>query len=209
MARKRKEIGQAGKILLTQPGLEEARRPSEKTDETSQDEGLEPDLSVFRPDREGVRKVLGDLEADIMEFIWKQVSPGDPGITVREVHEAFWLSHYNAYTTVMTTMARLARKRLLYVQKKKGTFFYSPRLTRDEFISNFVSRILENLLVSFSNVTESGLDQLSKLGNVQRVEALRAKVNELRPSKSKDRVHQTEKPAQNFPRQNLTGSSES
>ena len=31
---------------------------------------LEPDISVFRPDRPGVRKVLGDLEAEIMELIW-------------------------------------------------------------------------------------------------------------------------------------------
>jgi len=42
----------------------------------------EPDISVFRPDRPGIRKVLGDLEAEIMELIWAR--PVDQGTTVRD-----------------------------------------------------------------------------------------------------------------------------
>lgn len=32
----------------------------------------EPAISVFHPDRPGIRKVLGDLEAEIMELIWSR-----------------------------------------------------------------------------------------------------------------------------------------
>ena len=46
---------------------------------------LEPDISVVRPDRPGIRKVLGDLEADIMELIWAR--PLNQGTTVRDVFE--------------------------------------------------------------------------------------------------------------------------
>jgi hypothetical protein len=41
---------------------------------------VEPDISTFRPDRPGIRKVLGDLEAEIMELIWAR--PPDQGTTV-------------------------------------------------------------------------------------------------------------------------------
>ena len=44
---------------------------------------FEPEISVFRPDRLGIRKVLGDLEAEIMELIWAR--PPSQGTTVRDV----------------------------------------------------------------------------------------------------------------------------
>ncbi len=34
----------------------------------------ELDISVFRPDRPGIRKVLGDLEAEIMELVWERLA---------------------------------------------------------------------------------------------------------------------------------------
>lgn len=140
----------------------------------------EPDISVFRPDREGVRKVLGDLEADIMEYIWDNVSPTGSGITVREVYEAFWQRRYIAYTTVMSTMARLARKHLLRARKVDNAYIYTPILSKAEFIDNFVSRILENLLVSFSYTTKVHLQRLSSGDKAGRIASLKNKVASLR-----------------------------
>lgn len=118
-----------------------------------------PDINVFRPDRPGIRKVLGDLEAEIMELIWAR--PADRGTTVRDVFEALYQHRNIAYTTVMNTMARLARKKLLRVEKAEQAYIYHPQLTREEFISGFVSRILEDLLVSFSGATFASLDKLA------------------------------------------------
>lgn len=42
--------------------------------EEGQDVSMEPDITVYRPDRPGIRKVLGDLEAEIMEFVWAHAS---------------------------------------------------------------------------------------------------------------------------------------
>lgn len=42
-------------------------------------------ISTFRSDRPGIRKVLGDLEAEIMELIWAQ--PSEKGIAVRHIFE--------------------------------------------------------------------------------------------------------------------------
>lgn len=139
----------------------------------------EPDISVFRPDREGVRKVLGDLEADIMEYIWDNVTPTRKWITVRDVYEAFKLRRTIAYTTVMSTMARLGRKRLLQTKNLEGAYGYTPSLSKQEFINNFVTRILENLLVSFSHTAEEFLNQAATPQSKSRIAELRAKMASL------------------------------
>lgn len=119
----------------------------------------ELDIGVFRPDRPGIRKVLGDLEAEIMELVWAR--PAGQGTTVRDVFEVLYERRRIAYTTVMSTMARLARKNLLRVEKADQAYVYYPNFTQEEFVSRFVSRILEDLLVSFSGATLRGLDALS------------------------------------------------
>ncbi|MGQ0569229.1 MAG: BlaI/MecI/CopY family transcriptional regulator, partial [Armatimonadota bacterium] len=119
----------------------------------------EPDVSVFRPDRPGIRKVLGDLETEIMELVWKR--PAGEGTTVRDVLEALSQRRHIAYTTVMTTMVRLARKNLLRVKKQGAAYVYSPALTQDEFVSRVAGRILEDLLVGFTGETIAKLKSLA------------------------------------------------
>lgn len=133
---------------------------------------LEPeiDISVFRPDRPGIRKVLGDLEADVMELIWAR--PPSQGTTVREVFEALYERRRIAYTTVMNTMARLAKKNLLRVEKDDHAYVYYPNFTQEEFVSRFVGRILEDLLVSFSGPTLKSLGTLSGPETAARVRQL-------------------------------------
>lgn len=120
--------------------------------------GTEPDISVFRPDRPGIRKVLGDLESEIMELIWSR--PVDQGTMVRDVFEVLYEKRRIAYTTVMNTMARLAKKHLLRVEKKDQAYVYYPTLTQQEFITRFVGRILDDLLVSFFGTTLEHLQTL-------------------------------------------------
>jgi predicted transcriptional regulator len=112
---------------------------------------FEPDINVFRTDRPGIRKVLGDLEAEIMELMWAR--PIDQGTTVRDIFEVLYTRRRLAYTTVMSTMSRLAKKHLLRVVKQDQTYVYSPNITQQEFISQFVDRIVGDLLVSFTGET--------------------------------------------------------
>lgn len=119
----------------------------------------DPEVSVFRPDRPGVRKVLGDLEAEIMEIMW--VRRRHQGTAVRDIVEVLQRRRPVAYTTIMTTMSRLARKRLLRTEKRGQAYVYFPTVTQDEFVSGFVGRILENLLLSFSGATIERLKALA------------------------------------------------
>src|SRR5258708_5371284 len=84
----------------------------------------------FRSDRPGIRKVIGDLEAEIMELIWAR--PPEQGTTVRDVFEMLYKRRKIAYTTVMSTMSRLAKKHLLRIEKQEQTYVYTPTMTEQE-----------------------------------------------------------------------------
>jgi predicted transcriptional regulator len=133
--------------------LDERRKPLKSS---------EPDISVFRPDRPGIRKVLGDLEAEIMELVWSR--PPGQGTIVRDVFDILYERREKriAYTTVMNTMSRLAKKHLLRVEKKDQAYVYYPNMTQEAFVSGFVGRILEDLLVNFSGAS---LEHLHTLPN--------------------------------------------
>ena len=134
----------------------------------------EPEISVVRLDRSGIRKALGDLEAEVMELVWTRA--GDRGMTVRDVFALLHKRRKIAYTTVMTTMARLARKRLLRTETYGQAYVYFPTVSQDEFISGFVGRILEDLLVSFSGPTIERLNALSDPRAAARVRRLFARI---------------------------------
>lgn len=136
---------------------------------------VEPEISVFRPDRPGVRKVLGDLEAEIMELVWSRSS--EPGTTVRDVFEVLYERRRIAYTTVMSTMSRLARKKLLRVETGEHAYVYYANFSEQEFVSRFVGRILEDLLVSFTGAPDTlGMD----VETTERVRDLLAEVRRRR-----------------------------
>lgn len=148
----------------------------------------ELDFHVYRPDRPGIRKVLGDLEAEVMEQIWERAA--GLGTTVRDVFEVLYERRLApapeerrriAYTTVMNTMARLAKKRLLRVEKVDQAYVYYPTLTQEEFVSQIVGQILEDLLVSFSGTTIAGL---AKLRNQQAAERARQLLDEIERRRS-------------------------
>ncbi len=103
----------------------------------------EPDISVFRPDRPGIRKVL---VRDVFEILYERRLSDER----RRI----------AYTTVMNTMARLAKKNLLRVEKRDQAYIYYPNVTQQEFVSRFVGRILEDLFINFSGATLENLDAL-------------------------------------------------
>ena len=150
----------------------------------------EPGISVFRPDRPGIRKVLGDLEAEIMECIWTR--PVNQGTTVRDVFETLYERRQAderrriAYTTVMNTMVRLAKKNLLRVEKQDQAYIYYPNFTQEEFVSRFVGRILEDLLVNFSGATLENLNALPDQHTASQVRQMLDEITRRRAEEEKE-----------------------
>jgi predicted transcriptional regulator len=82
---------------------------------------------------------LGPLETKLLEVLWAQAH----AVTVRDVQIAL---PELAYTTIMTTLDRLYRKGLLLRHKDERAYAYQARCTRDELLSELVSRHLSDLL---------------------------------------------------------------
>src|SRR6266851_3991460 len=104
------------------------------------------DISVLHLDQPGVRAALGDLEAEIMEAVWRR--PANTGVTVREIWDEIYPTRPIMYTTVMNTMTRLARKRLLQAERVGQAYVYRAALTREGFVDHFVGEALERLLTN-------------------------------------------------------------
>ena len=93
----------------------------------------------FKSSREILESRLGVLERQVMNVVW------DAGeINVREACER--LGTTVAYTTVMTTMDRLFKKRLLARRKVGRAFVYAAAATRDQLEGAVASELVQSLL---------------------------------------------------------------
>jgi predicted transcriptional regulator len=93
----------------------------------------------FKSSREILESRLGVLERQVMSVVW---SAGE--LNVREACEL--LGSAVAYTTVMTTMDRLFKKRLLARRKVGRAFVYSAAATRDQLEGAVASELVQSLL---------------------------------------------------------------
>lgn len=84
-------------------------------------------------------QVLGDLETRVMEVVW-----AEHPISVRIACDRLGGPH--AYTTIMTTMDRLHKKRLLRRRKDGNAFLYEPAMDRAEYQKRVVEAALTPLL---------------------------------------------------------------
>lgn len=90
---------------------------------------------------EELEGLLGPLEQDVMEAVWDL---GDS--TVRDVHAVLAEEREIAYTTVMTTMTRLASKGMLERDTSGLAHVYRPHVARDAYARSTVGSVLTWLL---------------------------------------------------------------
>ncbi len=128
-------------------------------------------ISEFRPSKRGVGKVLGSLEADIMEIIWRKGR-----VSVRDVYETLRLEREIAYTTVMTIMGRLVEKKIL-AKEREGTFFiYTPTASREEFTTSIVREVVDGLLEEFAEPALAYFIKHSKRKDTEQLDELEKEI---------------------------------
>lgn len=81
---------------------------------------------------------LGDLERATMVCLW---DAGEP-LTARQVHASLRNARDLAYTTVSTTLMRLARKGLVEQQRVKRSYTYQAIAGRDEMFDSMLNDAL-------------------------------------------------------------------
>jgi predicted transcriptional regulator len=96
-------------------------------------------LRGFRRPRDVASVALGSLERQVLEETWRRREA-----SVRDVFTAF--DEKVAYTTLMTTLDRLYKKRLLSRRKDGRAFLYSPLVTREELEQGIREDVIDGLL---------------------------------------------------------------
>ena len=100
----------------------------------------------FQPQLSKSKKTLGPLESEIMEVVWDQGAT-----TVSAVHKALRGKKDIAYTTVMTTMSRMAKKRLLTQDKSATSYVYAPALDKGNFENYVVKSVIRGLFEDYGD----------------------------------------------------------
>lgn len=126
--------------------------------------------------RNQLNGLLGPLETDVMETVW---SLGET--TVRSVHEELSSRRDLAYTTVMTTMTRLANKGMLERDMSGLAHKYRPGITREEYARSTVTSVVDWLVSAFPEPAVSYFVDVVRDGtNREALDALQHKVDQMR-----------------------------
>ena len=96
-------------------------------------------LRGFRRPREIACLALGSLERQVLEEIWRR---GE--VSVRDIYRGF--DERIAYTTLMTTLDRLFKKKLLHRRKDGRAFLYAASVSEADFDRGIKEDVVEGLL---------------------------------------------------------------
>jgi predicted transcriptional regulator len=98
-------------------------------------------LRGFRRPSEVASLALGKLERQVLDEAWAR---GE--VSVRDIYLTF--EERIAYTTLMTTLDRLYKKRLLDRRKGGRAFLYTPAVTPEEFEHGIREDVIDGLLAA-------------------------------------------------------------
>lgn len=122
-------------------------------------------VKSFKLEGAGPGRVLGALEAQIMEAVWELSEA-----SVQDVCDRLGPQHN--YKTVMTVMNRLVEKRVLTRRRLSKAFMYSATQPRDQFMNSVSRSVIGGLIADFGPsaiaqfveaVGEMGSDELAEL----------------------------------------------
>ncbi|MBI5071453.1 BlaI/MecI/CopY family transcriptional regulator [Candidatus Falkowbacteria bacterium] len=120
-------------------------------------------------------KILGDLEAEIMETVWKigQAS-------VRDVLTELEKKRKIAYTTVMTVMSRLHDKGVLKRKMdKSGAFLYLPVKDKKSFLAQASEKILKNFFREYGDVAVAQFVDIIETSDTKQSDEWKNKLRDL------------------------------
>lgn len=88
------------------------------------------------------------MEANILIIVWDRGK-----VTNREVYEAFLkkeikdkISGFIPYTTILSTMNSLAKKKILKVDRSRKAYTYLAAVSREELTNSIIKTVKEKLL---------------------------------------------------------------
>lgn len=120
------------------------------------------DIRRFDLDAQGLARVLGELEAKILEVVWSRGR-----VTVKDVTDA--LGPQANVKTVMTVMNRMVEKQCLRREREGRAFYYESVTDRETFMAQVARRVMTGLMTDFRApalahlIDDADPDQLAEL----------------------------------------------
>lgn len=136
---------------------------------------------VLRLNAHGVARSLGDLEAEIMEIIWRT----DAGLTIRDVSER--IGRPLSFNTVMTVMNILMKKGLLARTGSRRSYVYRAALGREEFVTHLAQQVFRGLLEDFGDLAAAGFIEASDVIDEVQLNSLLERMRESARDKTSGR----------------------
>jgi predicted transcriptional regulator len=125
--------------------------------------------------KHSLAEVLGPLEAEIMDVVWDTDE-----VTVRDVHKALGASRPLAYTTVMTTLGRLADKGLVKRIEDQPAHRYVPLVTREQYARSTVKSVVDWLVNHFPDPAVAYFIDRVEKEDVEVIDRLRDAIDQRR-----------------------------
>ena len=121
----------------------------------------------LRAGKKGLELRLHELEATIMDVVW---SKRLVSFAVSDVLGILEKKRPIAYTTVMTTVARLHAKGLLARRRDGKRYLYSAKLSREQFLESTAREVLDGAVAGpqamamlAEKVSEASAGELDRL----------------------------------------------
>lgn len=133
----------------------------------------QPVIHAYKLDRAGMARLFGELEAAVMEVIWRLGSA-----TVTTVSGE--VDADVQYTTIQTVMNRLTEKGMLVrtLLAPGGAYLYQPAEEREAFLSRVSRELVRSLLADFGDAAVSGLVDAMDAAEPDQLAALEATIRE-------------------------------
>lgn len=112
--------------------------------------------------------MLGDLEARVMQAVWRLKRP----VPARAVHGLVAEKHRVAFLTVVTVLNKLVAKGLLARAKSDDLFHYEARMTEAAFMAHASRRVVEGILSLGSKAVAASLVDVLAEGNPEQLAEL-------------------------------------
>ena len=115
--------------------------------------------------RNGIRR-LPDAELEVMQALWECNMPAARS----DIEEVLFKTHPMAMTTLLTLLTRLSDKGFISIEKSGRKSYYSPMVTREDYLASqsrsFFEKLCGGSLSVFANaLCDSGLtkEELAEL----------------------------------------------
>lgn len=105
-------------------------------------------VGAFRLQAQGLERVLGSIEAEVMNHVWEAAEP----VPIRSVREALLPQRPLSFNTVVSVVNHLVEKGLLHRERARRGHVFSAAVTREQFLAGVSREVAAGLIRDFGDL---------------------------------------------------------